>query len=139
MIEWLNFIVLLVIFLFLSMWFYVKSVGPAALEQKIGEGAYEKCAQYRKVSGLLLYIGMIGYIVYFFYPLPVPLPRVFPIPYVITASIAILILTPCGYLMYRGTKKPQLQRKNIHSTVASIILSDTHRCWEKCGQEWSLH
>ena len=104
MIEWLNFIFLLVLSLILSMYLYVKSVGPAALEQKIGEGAYEKCAQYRQVSAFFLFVGMIGYVVYFFYPLPVPMPRVFPIPYMLAASIAILVLIPCGYLMYRGTK-----------------------------------
>jgi len=138
MIEWLNFIVLLVIFLFLSMWFYVKSVGPAALEQKIGEGAYEKCAQYRKVSGLLLYIGLIGYVVYFFYPLPVPLPRVFPIPYVITASIAILILTPCGYLMYRGTKdagEETATPKKEHTLYGGIYNSIRHP--QMLGEVWT--
>ena len=95
---------MLVLSLILSMYLYVKSVGPAALEQKIGEGAYEKCTQYRQVSAFFLFVGMIGYVVYFFYPLPVPMPRVFPIPYMLAASIAILVLIPCGYLMYRGTK-----------------------------------
>lgn len=138
MIEWLNFIILLVLSLLLSMVLYVKSVGPAALEQKIGEGAYEKCAQYRQVSGFFLFIGMIGYVVYFFYPLPVPLPIVFPIPYILTASIAILILIPCGYLMYRGGKdagEETATPKKEHTLYGGIY--DTIRHPQMLGEVWT--
>ncbi len=138
MIEWLNFIILLVLSLLLSMVLYVKSVGPAALEQKIGEGAYEKCAQYRQVSGFFLFIGMIGYVVYFFYPLPVPLPIAFPIPYILTASIAILILIPCGYLMYRGGKdagEETATPKKEHTLYGGIY--DTIRHPQMLGEVWT--
>jgi protein-S-isoprenylcysteine O-methyltransferase Ste14 len=138
MIEWLNFIFLLGISLLLSMYLYIKSVGPATLERKIGEAAYEKCAQYRKLSGVFLLIGMIGYVLYIFYPLPVPLASTFPIPYLITVSIALLILIPSGYLMYRGAKdageETSTPRKE-HTLYGGIYNTIRHP--QMLGEVWT--
>ena len=46
MIPWINLIVLIASS-FLFTLFYVKSVNPAALEKRIGAGAYPKCSTYR--------------------------------------------------------------------------------------------
>jgi len=52
MVSWVNFAVLIVSSLII-LYFYVKSVKPAALEKKIGEIAHERCALYRKVASVL--------------------------------------------------------------------------------------
>ncbi|MGY5881006.1 MAG: isoprenylcysteine carboxylmethyltransferase family protein [Candidatus Thorarchaeota archaeon] len=138
MIEWLNFIFLLVLSLFGSMYLYVKSVGPAALEQKIGEGSYEKCAWYRKLSGYLLAIGMLGYVAYLFYPLPVPLPAIFPMPYFLVVLIAILILLPSVYLMYRGTKdagEETARPRKEHTLYGGIYNKIRHP--QMLGEVWT--
>jgi len=95
---------LMFFFAVVSFYFYVKSVGPAALEQRIGQVAYRKCGQYREVSSVAMLIVMINYVVYYFYPLAIPLPRFFPWDYSVTASVATFILIPSLYLMYRGVK-----------------------------------
>jgi protein-S-isoprenylcysteine O-methyltransferase Ste14 len=80
---------------------------------------------------------MIGYVVYFFYPLPVPMPRVFPIPYMLAASIAILVLIPCGYLMYRGTKdagEETATPKKEHTLYGGIY--ETIRHPQMLGEVW---
>ena len=42
MIAWINLIVMIAS-AFLMLYFYVKSVSPAALEKKIGDSAYARC------------------------------------------------------------------------------------------------
>lgn len=103
MIAWLNFMAVL-ISAFLFSYFYMKSVGPAALEKKIGKIAYPRCARYRLTALVFEIIICINYIVYFFYPLLVPLPRTFPWDWWISVLIAILIAIPAGYLFGKGIK-----------------------------------
>lgn len=69
---------LMVISSILFLYFYVKSVGPAALEQKIGEAAYPWCGWYRAIASVFELVVVIGYVVYVFYPLPLSLPHTFP-------------------------------------------------------------
>ena len=69
-IAWLN-LILLVGSMALTLLFYVLSVRPAALERKIGPRAYPRSARYRLVSGAMMFLEMAGYVVYYFYPLPV--------------------------------------------------------------------
>ena len=85
-------------------YFYMKSVGPAALEKKIGKIAYIKCGRYRIIASVFEIIVVINYIVYFFYPLPAPLPRVFPWNWWISTLAAVLIAIPAGYLLGKGLK-----------------------------------
>ncbi|MFX1265428.1 MAG: hypothetical protein ACFFH0_08605, partial [Promethearchaeota archaeon] len=73
----MNFITMLVV-MAVTVIFYVKSVAPAALEQEIGEIAYEKCAWYRKIASLAFYLIFVNYVIYYFYPLSTPLPNHFP-------------------------------------------------------------
>ena len=46
MIAWINLCVL-VVSTVLTLYFYVKSASPAALEKRIGEQAYARCTRYR--------------------------------------------------------------------------------------------
>lgn len=103
MIAWSNFTIL-VISALLTLYFYVQSAGPAALEKKIGLLAYKKCTRYRLIAALFMTIASVNYVIYFFYPLPVPLPRTFPWPWWVSALMAIAIVLPSGYLLWRGMR-----------------------------------
>jgi len=128
MIAWLNFIVMMLSAL-LFLYFYVKSVGPAALEKKIGEIAYSKCTRYRVISGIFESVAAIIYIIYFFYPLPVSFPRTFPWDWWISASIAVLIAVPGGYLLFRGVKdagEESIFVKKKHALYGGIYKKMRH-------------
>ena len=128
MIAWSNFI-LLVISALLFLYFYVKSVSPAALEKKIGEVAYTKCARYRLIATVFEMVAVGNYIVYFFNPLPVLLPRTFPWGWWISIIIAITIAIPSGYLWYRGTKdagEETMMPKRGHSLYGGIYKKIRH-------------
>lgn len=101
--AWINLAVLIASTL-LTLYFYVKSVGPATLEQEIGPIAYRRCTTYRFISGLMMSLASLCYIVYFLFPLPVPLPRTFPWSWWLSALVAVIIAIPAGYLMYRGMR-----------------------------------
>jgi hypothetical protein len=88
MIPWPNFGVLFASS-FLFTLFYIKSVGPAALEKKIGHLAYQRCATYRMISSILMIIAALNYILYLWFPLPLPLPRIFSWPWRVSAVIAV--------------------------------------------------
>ena len=84
--------------------FYIKSVGPAALEQKIGLVAYARCAYYRITASIFEIIVIINYLIYFFLPLPLPIPRFFIWDYWISIIFSIAILIPSSYIMLKGLK-----------------------------------
>jgi protein-S-isoprenylcysteine O-methyltransferase Ste14 len=104
LVAWINFLVLIIATL-LTLYFYVKSVGPAALEQKIGPVAYKKCTKYRSISGLFMGVVTLNYILYAFFPLPIPfLPATFPWSWWVSALIAVVIAIPSGYIWVRGMR-----------------------------------
>ncbi len=128
MIAWINFISL-VASASLFLYFYVKSAGPAALEEKIGEIAYYRCAQYRIIALIFEIVAVINYIVYFFYPLPVPLPQTFPWDWGLSALIATSIAIPGGYLWGKGTKdagEESLIPKKEHALYGGIYKKMRH-------------
>ena len=101
LIPWLNFGAM-VISTILMTYFYIRSAGPAQLEEKIGSGAYRKSGQYRVIASVFEMIIIATYVIYYFYPLPVPIPQTFPWPYWLSLLIAVIIGVPSGYVMYRG-------------------------------------
>ena len=103
MVSWINFGILIVSS-FLFTFFYVKSVGPAALEKRIGASAYRRCSTYRLIASSSMGIVALNYILYYWFPLPLLLPDVFPWPWWVSAVIAVVIAVPSGYLMVRGVK-----------------------------------
>ena len=128
LIEWLNFI-LLVLSSILFLFFYVKSAGPAALEQKIGPSAYPKCKQYRIVASVFELVVVINYIVYFFYPLPIGLPTFFTWDYWVSAALAISIAGPGAILMFIGLKEAgeeRLEPKQEHEMYGGIYETMRH-------------
>lgn len=82
--------------------FYIKSVQPAALEKKIGEKAYQRCATYRLIAGIFMFLIIGTQFIYFFFPLPINFPRFFPWDYWISVLITIIILIPSLILMIKG-------------------------------------
>ena len=103
MIEWINFATLL-LSTFLTLTFYVKSVGPAALAERIGEGAYKRCTSYRVLASVFMTIAMVNYVIYVFYPLPISLAQTFPWSRWVSILMAALIALPSGYIWFRGMK-----------------------------------
>jgi protein-S-isoprenylcysteine O-methyltransferase Ste14 len=85
-------------------YFYKVSVSPAQLEKEIGEKAWEKCARYRMIMGILEGVTVVNYIAYFFFPLDIGLPLTLPWDYWISVLLAVAIAIPGSYLMYRGMK-----------------------------------
>jgi len=132
-IAWINFAVLVAATV-LTPVFYIKSVGPAALEQKIGPAAYEKCGRYRLVAMITMTLAMGNYVVYYFYPLPIPLPLTFPWPWWVSAAISVLIAIPSGYLLARGMKdagEETLMPKQEHTLYGGIYEKIRHpQAWE---------
>ena len=100
-VAWINFAIMLVTGAIFP-WLYIKSVGPAALEQKIGERAYAVCGRYRMAAVVFMLVTFGSYGVYSFNPLPVPLARFFPWPWWVSALIALALAIPAGYLLMRG-------------------------------------
>jgi protein-S-isoprenylcysteine O-methyltransferase Ste14 len=136
MIALINFAVLLLA-TYLTLVYYLKSVGPAALERKIGAAAYAKCTRYRTVSAIFMTLAGVNYVVYAFYPLPLPLPRVFPWPYWISALIAVLIAIPSGILFALGMKdagEETMRVKKEHQLYGGIYKKIRHP--QAAGEVW---
>jgi len=127
-IAWINFIIL-VLSTIGVLYFYVRSVSPAALEQKIGLIAYQRCAIYRWIAGSLMGVTTANYVIYAFYPLQTGLPETFPWSYGVSVSIAMLIAIPSGYLMLRGVKdagEETLKPKKEHTLYHGIYEKIRH-------------
>jgi len=111
-------------------WFYIKSVGPARLEKKIGPGAYPKCASYRKWVTPFMIIIMANYLIYHWYPLPFdPFPPSFGWPYRVSVLIAVVIAIPSGYLMYRSMRdagEEALTPDKSHTMYGGIYTKIRH-------------
>ena len=103
MIEWINFLILIISTILMA-FFYIKSVGPAKLEKRIGESAYKRCGKYRIIASIFELITIVNFIVYFFFPLPIPIPQFFIWDYWISVILSIAILIPCLYIMLKGVK-----------------------------------
>ncbi len=102
MIEWISVFILLISSL-LMLYLYLKSVNVAALEEKIGEAAYQKCGRYRMIASIFEMIVIINYILYFFYPIrTLGIPETFPWEWGFSIIIAIVIAIPSGTIMIKG-------------------------------------
>lgn len=128
MIPWINFSVL-IFSSFLFTIFYVKSVSPAALEKRIGDSSYQKCATYRVVASIFMMVVAVNYVLYHWFPLPLSLPDNFPWPYWVSAVIAAAIGVPSLYLMFRGVKdagEETMRPKREHEMYGGIYERIRH-------------
>jgi protein-S-isoprenylcysteine O-methyltransferase Ste14 len=136
MIAWINFVVLLLVTLLTAI-SYVMSAGPAALERKIGVDAYATCTRYRAASGIFMTLAGVSYVVYAFHPLHLPLPRVFPWPYWVSALIAVAIALPSGHLWVRGmidAGEETMMVKKRHQMYGGIYKRIRHP--QAAGEVW---
>ena len=128
MVAWIN-VGVLVVSTILTACFYVKSAAPAALEKRIGPRAYARCTRYRTVVCVFMTLACVNYVVFYFYPLPLALPRAFPWAWWVSAVIAGVIGLPCGYLLYRGMKdagQESLIVKKEHTMYGGIYEKIRH-------------
>jgi protein-S-isoprenylcysteine O-methyltransferase Ste14 len=94
----------LLVTMFLTHVFYVKSVQPARMAQKIGDRAYQRATVYRYVASVAMLGHVAAMAAYRFYPLPMGLPNDFAWGWSVSIVIALVIAAPLSYLMYRGAK-----------------------------------
>jgi protein-S-isoprenylcysteine O-methyltransferase Ste14 len=125
MIAWINFIILLLASILTEV-YYLKSAGPAALEQKIGAVAYARCTRYRIISSIFMTLVGVNYVVYAFYPLPLPLPQTFPWSYWISVLIAALIGIPASILLVRGM---------LDAGEETVVLKKEHQIYKGIYQK----
>ena len=121
-IEWSTFVVLIISTVLMAH-FYIKSVGPAALEKKIGESAYSKCKQYRIIASAFEVVAVANYLIYYFYPLPIDFPRFLPWEYWVSVAVGFVILTPSLTLMFKGLRnagKESLEPMKEHTLYDGI-------------------
>lgn len=139
MIEWIN-LIILIFSIVGTLYFYVKSVQPAKLEQEIGEIAYEKCEYYRKLSTIPMFIIVACYILYVFFPLPFPIPDFLPWDYYISLILAVIIAVPSFYLMIRGARdagEETMRPRKEHEMYGGIYKTIRHP--QALGEVWTTH
>jgi protein-S-isoprenylcysteine O-methyltransferase Ste14 len=128
MIAWINLAVIILSSL-LFLYFYVRSVSPAAREKVTGADAYRQSARDRVIAIVFEMVTVAGYIIYDFYPLSVPLPVDFPWAYWVSALIAAIIGVPALLLMGWGLKdagEEAVQPKKEHTMYGGIYEKVRH-------------
>jgi protein-S-isoprenylcysteine O-methyltransferase Ste14 len=139
MIEWLN-LILLFVSMFVSLYFYLKSVQPAKLELEIGEIAYEKCARFRIYASIPFALFFVCYAIYIFYPIPLPFSQAFPWDYWISLLLAIVIGVPAIGMMYIGVRdagEETFSPKKEHEMYGGIYEKVRHP--QSLGEVWVGH
>jgi len=128
MIAWINFIILALATIGTAV-FYIKSVGPAALAEKIGPDAYPKCARYRLIAAILMTVTLVNYVIYLFYPLPLGLPLQFGWGWPLSIAMGLIIGLPATYIFFRGMKdagEETMQPKQEHTLYGGIYQKIRH-------------
>lgn len=128
MISWINFAALLISSI-LYLLFYVRSAAPAGREKTIGPHAYQLCFYDRLVSGVLEAVITANYILYYFFPLPTPIPEKFPWASWISLVIALIIAIPSTILMVIGIRdagEEAMRPKKEHVMYGGIYAKLRH-------------
>jgi len=128
MIAWINFAVLILASL-LFLYFYMLSASPATREKVLGSSAYARCGRDRIVASVFELIIVINYVIYYFYPLPTPLPEKFPWAWWVSALIAVVIAVPSTALMLIGVRdagEETLRPKKEHTMYGGIYTKLRH-------------
>ena len=134
MLAWINFFVLLISSLFF-LYFYVRSVSPAGRARIIGEKAYRLCFYDRIVAGVLELIITANFILYYFFPLPTPLPNHFPWPWWLSLLIAAVIGIPATTLMIIGLRDAGEEAMRPKSRPGKARLPREEVIYEECWPE----
>ena len=128
MFAWINFAILLFASI-LFLYFYVRSISPAAQERVIGLRAYRDCFHYRLMAGAFEFVITVNYILYSFFPLATPLPDGFPWARWVSIVIALAISIPAGTLMVVGllhAGEEAIRPKKEHNMYGGIYHKLRH-------------
>jgi protein-S-isoprenylcysteine O-methyltransferase Ste14 len=124
MIAWTNFAVLLFSSL-LFLYFYIRSVSPAGRERVVGLQAYEMCRRDRIMAIGFELVTTVNYVVYFFFPLPIRLPRQFPWPWWVSILIALAVGIPAVALMVNGMC--DAGEEALHPVKGQVLFGGIYR------------
>ena len=102
MIEWINFIILLVS-LFIMCYLYTFSVQPVKRSKLKGEKAWKECEQLRSIAGIFELISLINILIWIWFPISIFNWKISD-NYWIGIIIAFIIGVPCTLLMLKGIK-----------------------------------
>jgi protein-S-isoprenylcysteine O-methyltransferase Ste14 len=80
--------------------FYVLSIQPAKLEERIGEVSYARCTTYRTIASILEAVIFFSYVIFYF--LPSPILGELPWRRWISILIALVIGVPALVIMFKG-------------------------------------
>lgn len=139
MFAWIN-VGSILISAILFLVFYNLSVSPAQLEKKIGPIAYEKCGRYRVIAMTFMFIAAINYVIYYFYPLPISLPRTFAWGWPISIAIGVIFAIPSFWVMVRGlidAGPEAVAPKKEHTMYGGIYAKIRHP--QALGEMWTYH
>jgi methanethiol S-methyltransferase len=128
MFAWINFSVLLVAST-LFLYYYVRSASPAGREKIIGPRAYQLSFYNRLVAAAFEFVITANYILYYFFPLPTPLPNQFPWDWWISLAIALVIGVPATVLMLVGLRdagEEAMRPKKEHTMYGGIYTKLRH-------------
>ncbi len=101
MIAWLNAGALFTLTA-LTVVLYVLSVRPEAWSRRIGPRAYPLSGRMRNAAMACMFTGLATFVLYYFFPLPLPLPRTLPWDYWVSVVLGLLLAIPAGYFLVRG-------------------------------------
>jgi methanethiol S-methyltransferase len=102
MIAWLN-AAGMFLTIVLTTVFYVLSVSPVQLEPRFGVRVWKMCAVLRALAGVFMTAHIAGYVVHYFYPVPI-LPAFFPWPWWVSAVAAVVVSLPLTVVFLLGVK-----------------------------------
>jgi methanethiol S-methyltransferase len=128
MIAWINFFVLLLASI-LFLYFYVRSASPSGREKIIGPRAYQLAFYDRLAAAAFEFVITANFVLYFFFPLPTPLPDKFPWAWWISLVIAAIIGIPATTLMLIGLRdagEEAIRPKKEHTMYGGIYARLRH-------------
>ncbi|MFX0179619.1 MAG: hypothetical protein ACFE78_05475, partial [Candidatus Hodarchaeota archaeon] len=100
--SWISFLTLN-LSVFLTFFFYILSVIPLTLEEKIGEKSWKLCAIFRIISDILFLILIVSILMWIWFPISVLNWRISDNTLFLIV-IAVLIAIPSFYILIRALK-----------------------------------
>lgn len=102
MIEWFNFLLLILSIIFFC-YFYFLSIQPMAREEKSGEQAWNECGKFRILAGIFEFVITINNFLWIWFPIPLLNWQVHP-NFWIGIILCLIITIPGVIIMMKGVK-----------------------------------
>jgi len=100
MIDWINFIIFIISFVFFS-YFYLISIQPVKRSEARGEKAWKECTIFRILSGVLMCVAVLNFILWIWFPIPILNWQIEP-TYILGIVIGTIILAVFLPIMIKG-------------------------------------